>query len=403
MSRVTARMIGVVVAVCAVLALASAVVAKPSGRIINGADITPERHAAMWSSLVSVTFPGQSGVDGHACGGALITPRLVLTAAHCVDYEALDDYYVRSAPNGRAVFAGSSRLGVGGQHVPVRDVFVHPGWDVKNTRNDIAVLRLAKPIASNDRVKPIGIVAAAEDGLWGAGAGKPATPQTGAWVAGWGHTVPWDEDGYPEIAREINIPIHSDAACSATRNPGLGGGAGGYDATQYICAGVPDSDVNPDNGSTGLDSCVRDSGGPLVVGDGAGAWRVAGIVSHGEACGGAHYGAYTRVAAYRDWIASIASAPGTGPGGIRSMGPVRTITRTRSAITLGWPRVSGAKSYVVYADDGDGTMVRTKTSRTNKVRLAGLAGGTTYTFWIGARSAHTDEGPLRKVRAYTAP
>lgn len=386
------------------LALASAVVARPSGRISNGADVTPERQTSMWPFLVSLGSPGQSVEDGHMCGGELLTPSLVLTAAHCVEDLDEDEDLVRSIPGGRTAFVGSPQLSntAAGQRRVVRDIFVHPGWNTTNTRHDIAILRLAKPVVLNERVKTISVVSPAEDGLWGGGAGKPASPETGPWVAGWGNTVAWKGEAYPDIAREVNIPIHADSACAAKANPGLGGFEGGYDAKLFICAGVPDSDSNPANGSTALDSCGGDSGGPLVVSDGVGEWRLAAIVSFGAACGASNYTAYTRLAGYRAWINSVKSEPGTGPGGVKPMKPVRTLARTKSTIMLGWAGVAGAKSYVVYAEIGGGGMMRMTASKTPKVVLRGLDSDSEYTLWIGARNARNDEGPLRKVKAYTS-
>lgn len=52
-------------------------------------------------------------------------------------------------------------------------------------------------------------------------------------------------------------------------------------------------------GEGGEDTCRGDSGGPAVIGG-----KLAGIVSFGLECGSKEFpGVYTRVHAYRDWIA----------------------------------------------------------------------------------------------------
>ena len=52
-----------------------------NNRIINGFKAVPHS----WPWMISLGFTGKLDQQLHACGGALISSRFVLTAAHCVE------------------------------------------------------------------------------------------------------------------------------------------------------------------------------------------------------------------------------------------------------------------------------------------------------------------------------
>jgi len=322
--------------------------AAGSGRVVNGTVVDASTYAARWSSIVALVRRSEDDVrTGQFCGGTLVAPRLVVTAAHCVSDPskllALQDFdrdkiynNARAAkPGTMQVVAGRRVLGVvSGQRINVSQVLIHPRYDPETSDYDVAVLRLASAPAASLGVRPVRPVAEGEDGIWGAGAGLAATPTDGPWVAGWGYrSDPLDDfegfssnantpyhrptrpvkrsgkAGRSSIANSLEsalLTIRSDAACD-TGGVGEGTGYGRiFNPATMLCAGTLDtSDANDENAlSNGVDSCYGDSGGPVLASTGA-ALRLVGIVSFGAACADrSTYGVYTRVSAMRPFLSS---------------------------------------------------------------------------------------------------
>ncbi|MCX5386128.1 serine protease [Streptomyces sp. NBC_00083] len=203
---------------------------------------------------------------GQFCGGAVVSPTTVLTAAHCLrsDVLGMDVSQVRDLK----VIAGRTELrSSAGQEIAVKATWVNPGYDPATNAGDMAMLTLSQPLPASYVIP----TAAANDPGYQAGAS--------ATVYGWGDTT--GAGSYPTALRAAHVSVLSDASCEAPYPPNSDGT---YQRATMVCAGDPRG---------GHDACQGDSGGPLVAGG-----KLIGLVSWGNGCGQRGFpGVYTRVAA----------------------------------------------------------------------------------------------------------
>lgn len=233
--------------------------------VIGGQTVRTADHP--WVVAVGSKKLFGSARSGQFCGGAVVSARTVVTAAHCFDRQILgaDPKRVQDFQ----VIAGRDDLrGKQGSEVAVSDFWVNPRYDRRTNVGDLAVLQLAKPLPKASAV-PL------------AGAGDPAyTPGRPAAVYGWGDTG--GNGSYASKLRSARVEVLEDRQC-ATAYPG-GTEGGRFRADSMVCAGVPQG---------GRDACQGDSGGPLVS-----QGKLIGLVSWGSGCGVAGQpGVYTRISA----------------------------------------------------------------------------------------------------------
>ncbi|XP_078039351.1 uncharacterized protein LOC144471309 isoform X2 [Augochlora pura] len=237
--------------------------APSQARIVGGGSSS----AGSWPWQVALYKEGD-----YQCGGALINDRWILSAAHCF-YHAQDEYWVaRIGATRRGSFPSPYE-----QVLRLDYISLHPEYIDNGFINDIAMLRLEKPVIFSDYVRPICL--------------PEAEPKSGTMctVTGWGQLF---EIGriFPDTLQEVQLPVISTEECRRkTLFLPL------YRITSgMLCAGLKDG---------GRDACLGDSGGPLVCSGSDNKYTLHGITSNGYGCARpGRPGVYTKVHHYLPWI-----------------------------------------------------------------------------------------------------
>jgi len=216
------------------------------------------------------------------CAGALISDRLVMTAAHCqlsgINAALIQDAY-----------------GVG-----FRNVFIHPRYQPPTFYNNIALIELDKSIDSLEK-SPICISEGADDisGMDAAydGYGYTAEGKDSETVKKEPVTIVANDLCEDIIKANNSIRLINKAKMKTLLNKGV--------SNDLLCTmGKYEEDTDTYTGP-----CRGDSGGPLYIDHGEGNQKkvtLEGVVSGGVgACGSNQARLYTRVSAHKDWIKCI--------------------------------------------------------------------------------------------------
>ncbi|XP_055347785.1 trypsin-1-like [Paramacrobiotus metropolitanus] len=223
------------------------------------------------------------------CDCTLIDMYWVVTAGHCKHglSDAQFEYYVK-------VYLGEENLLTArdnsARRFNVSRVFLHEKYvhDIKH--NDIALIRLSRPVEKFDNdVMPACLPKRpVHDGEF------QERGQNGrriAYLGGWGHTHEGEgKNGVigsgTDKLKQVSAEVYHHNECLNRL---------GYRITNTMfCAGF-------DRG--GRDTCQGDSGGPLVADEGNNTWTLHGIVSWGIGCAQRNSpGVYTHVHTMMDWI-----------------------------------------------------------------------------------------------------
>uniref|UniRef100_A0A8D2M3J0 Acrosin n=1 Tax=Zonotrichia albicollis TaxID=44394 RepID=A0A8D2M3J0_ZONAL len=238
-------------------------------RVVGGAGAAE----AAWPWIVSIQHPWVPGL-GHMCGGSLISPDWVLTAAHCFD----------DVSNASLIYVviGATRFtqpGPGAAVRNVKQVVVHQDYNPKDFSYDIALMQLDHPVQCSSYIQ---LACVAEPTL-------RVSELINCWIAGWGSTVARSAGTTPDLLQEAKVQLIDLQLCNSSD------WYGGQIYTHQLCAGYPQG---------GIAACQGDSGGPLMCQDNnADHWWVIGVTSWANGCARAMQPAvYTSTKYFYDWI-----------------------------------------------------------------------------------------------------
>ena len=263
-----------------------------NSRVVGGKEVEKGRYPFS----VSLTRSGR-----HKCGGSLISPEYILTAAHCAD--AVRDAEIGRHDRGYYDDYSYEKIGIANK-------FIHPDYNEFTLENDVMVVQLYRRVSSNytaitlddnpDFLKPEDIVT----------------------TMGWGRISYGGE--VSEVQLETEVDVISNEECASA-------------PSSYYRDNIIEGSLCAYR--EGTDSCQGDSGGPLIVkGENSTSDVLVGTVSWGVGCAYEGYpGVYARVSSYVTWIKAVAliDVPTASP----------TAAETYSKIPSSTPSISSFPSF----------------------------------------------------------
>ncbi|XP_013100071.2 chymotrypsin-1 [Stomoxys calcitrans] len=230
------------------------------GRVVGG------EVAEVGFAKYQISLQGMFG--GHMCGGAIISDRWVLTAAHCVF--GYNPPYLR-------VITGTNVFYEPGATYEVQEYWTHCNYDNPAFHNDIALMLLTKPIVFNERTQPISLPV------------KPLKDGDELILTGWGSTE-FGSD-LSENLMKLHTKFITYKKCYDSFDGEMPAMTEMLDVG-HVCTFTRDAEG----------SCHGDSGGPLVSNG-----YLYGLVNWGMPCAIGLPDAHANVFYYLDWIRKVMS------------------------------------------------------------------------------------------------
>ncbi|WP_236718402.1 trypsin-like serine protease [Actinoplanes sp. TFC3] len=296
---------------------------------LSGGEKVSQRDAPDW--YATIVFPDpEAPLPIVLCGGALVSPVVVVTAAHCLD---------KHDPNLLQVRVGTSSLSRDpGDIVEIRGFSTHPGYSLipspvapedpqsAAAKNDVAIVELKTAVID---VRPLSI------------ATEPPAP--GSSVMTYGHGVTSPPAYTSDALRRGKLDVIEDRTCRSRFR-------GAFDGPSVLCAESPTTMI-----------CSGDSGSPLIKNTNRGP-RLVGVTSFagevvGRDCGNGYANGFADAVHLRRWLTSPAHvlAPWT-KGRPKLIGDARV----GSFMTCALPKWDIKPTKVTYGWAGDDEILHEK-------------------------------------------
>ncbi|XP_066142745.1 venom serine protease 34-like isoform X2 [Euwallacea fornicatus] len=240
---------------------------KNDKRIVGGHDTLVNEYPAM-AGVVRID------IGGIFCGGTIISRNYVLTAAHCVVNQDVNNYRVLVGDHDTSIGSDTNSSAI----YRARKFIVHPKYNSSNYNNDLALIQV-DIMVFNDNVGPICLPFRYTANTF---------EEENVTVIGWGHK---EFSGInSDILQEVNLDIISNQMCRTQGNFTV--------SSSQICTYTSNKDA-----------CQSDSGGPLI-------WQnfrnmtklfLIGVISYGVGCASSSPGVHTRVTSFLNWIIEATS------------------------------------------------------------------------------------------------
>ncbi|XP_014277134.1 anionic trypsin-2 [Halyomorpha halys] len=243
--------------------------------IKGGQDAKEKEFPHMVEIVKYIVFGNDAGMIG-VCGGSIVSPQFVLSAAHC-NASKEDSFVIFGTTKKMNSIEPNEFIEFFQNHsTSISEVIVHPDYNVKNNINDIALYKLINPLSENER---------------------PICLDTGSSLfdmkviaTGFGLNK---EQKYSDVLQKVGLRIVDQSSCTEKykgilNNP--------RDISEHhICAY-----------DEGKDTCGGDSGGPIQIHHSQYKcmYTLIGVTSFGANCSlDTNFpGVYTKVSDYLEWI-----------------------------------------------------------------------------------------------------
>jgi hypothetical protein len=235
----------------------------PSARLVGGGPTTISEWPWQTALLFDSRIVPEDGFQRQFCGGSLVAPNVVISAAHCafdvVNRDGAFDPIFFDVVTGRTVLSSTQ-----GQEIGVSSYFIFTdaqGNPLFFGNGDFARWDAMLIELSSNSISPtIKLAGPNEEAAW--------APGRTAFATGWGALNEGPPQVFSDALREVQIRMIADSTCA-----GVHGAL--FDPALMVCAGEL---------AGGRDTCEGDSGGPLVVPIEGGAFRLVGDTSFGIGC-----------------------------------------------------------------------------------------------------------------------